>query len=198
MNVIQRSDIEKTLESLVTILNPTKKIKDLQKQLKFSDTFKNRVALADAYMDEKMYQEAIENYNACLKDVFKNDFYVLTKLQEAYYYSNKFEASIGIAEQITANPNFKKSRGAFLYGMALEKVEKIEKAESVLRNFDAPYNYYMERLELARFLVRNKKIKEGKIVYQEMVEESDNMSKKGFRTNKILLKKASEELNQLE
>jgi len=31
-----------------------------------------------------------------------------------------------------------------------------------------------------------------------MVEESDNMSKKGFRTNKILLKKASEELNQLE
>jgi len=114
MNVIQRSDIEKTQESLVTILNPTKKIKDLQKQLKFSDTFKNRVALADAYMDEKMYQEAIENYNACLKDVFKNDFYVLTKLQEAYYYSNKFEASIGIAEQITANPNFKKSRGAFL------------------------------------------------------------------------------------
>ena len=62
--------------------------------------------------------------------------------------------------------------------MALENVEKIEKAESVLRNFDAPYNYYMERLELARFLVRNKKIKEGKIVYQQMVEESDNMSKK--------------------
>ena len=35
-------------------------------------------------------------------------------------------------------------------------------------------------------------------MYQEMVEESDNMSKKGFRTNKILLKKANEELNQLE
>ncbi|WP_350293898.1 hypothetical protein [uncultured Croceitalea sp.] len=197
MNVIQKRDIEKAQESIVTAINPSKRIKDLEKRLKFSETFENKVALADAYLDEKMFNEAIEHYQGSLKDVFKNDFYVLTKLQEAYYYTSKFKASIATAERIIDNPSFKKSRSSFLYGMALEKNGDLKKAEVFLRNFDAPYNYFMERLELARFLVRIYKIEDGKGVYQEMVNESENMSKQNLRNNRHLIKKAKEELNQL-
>ena len=198
MNVIQKRDIEKAQESIVTVINPSKKIKDLEKRLKFSETFENRVALADAFLDESMFDEAIEHYKASLKDVFENDFYVLTRLQEAYYYAAKFKESISIAERIRENPSFAKSKASFLYGMALEKEGDIERAESFLRNFDAPYNYYMERLELARFLIRNDKIKDGKIIYQEMVTESENMSKQNLRNTRSIIKKAKEELNQLD
>lgn len=198
MNVIQKRDIEKAQESIVTVINPSKKIKDLEKRLKFSETFENRVALADAFLDESMFDEAIEHYKASLKDVFENDFYVLTRLQEAYYYAAKFKESISIAERIRENPSFAKSKASFLYGMALEKEGDIERAESFLRNFDAPYNYYMERLELGRFLIRNDKIGDGKIVYEEMVTESENMSKQNLRKNRLLIRKAKEELNQID
>lgn len=197
MNVIQKRDIEKAQESIVTVINPSKRIKDLEKRLKFSETFENKVALADAYLEEKMFNEAIKHYQEALKDVFENDFYVLTKLQEAFYYTSKFKDSITTAERIIDNPSFKKSRSSFLYGMALEKNGDLKRAEVFLRNFDAPYNYYMERLELARFLVRINKIEDGKDVYREMVNESENMSKQSLRNNRHLMKKAKEELNQL-
>ena len=194
MNVFRRRDIEKVQESLVTAINPTKKIKDLEKRFKFSETFENQVALADAYLDERMYQEAIANYEASLKDMFLNDFYVISKLVEAYYYSSDFSKAISYANRISADSKFRKSRASFLMGMALEKEGNASKAEQILRTFDAPYSNFMERLELARFLHRNDKKSDAKEVYQEMVSESENMSKPSYRLNRELIKKAKEEL----
>lgn len=196
-NLVQKRDIEKVQDSLVTTLNPTRKIKDLEKKFRFSETFENQVALADAYLEELIYDKAIENYEASLKDVFKNDFYVLSKLQEANFHISKFDESIGFANRIKEHAEFKKSKASFIYGLSLEKNGDIETAEGQLRLFDAPYNYYMERLELARFLVRNNKLNDGITVYREMVNESENMSKLSFRNNKSFIKKAKEELAAL-
>lgn len=197
MNVIRKNDFEKAQETLITVINPSKKILDLERKLKFSKTFENQVALADAYLLESRYDLAIENYQASLRDVFKDDFYVLSKLQEAYYFSSRFESSITFAERIKDNTAFKKSRAAFLFGMALEKTENITEAEVWLKTFDAPYNYFMERLELARFYLRNDKIQNAKAVYQDIKNESENMSKQSFKINRSVIKKAIEELSQL-
>ncbi len=194
MNVIRKRDIEVVQEQLETVINPSKKIKDLEKRFKFSATFQNQVALADGYLEEAQYEAAITNYEAALKDVFAQDFYVLSKLQEAYYYKTDFQASVDTANRIVESPKFKKSRASFLYGMALEKLGKIDDAEKWLYSFDAPYNYYMERLELARFYARNNKKDLAKSVYEEMVNEAENMSKQSLRTNKLLIRKAKEEL----
>lgn len=198
MNVFRRRDIEKVQESLVTAINPSKKIKDLEKKFKFSETFENQVALADAYLEEGMYQEAIANYKASLKDMFSNDFYVISKLVEAYYYSSDFSNAISHANTIAKNSKFRKSRASFLFGMALEKEGDVLKAEETLRTFDAPYSNFMERLELARFLRRNNKNPEAKEIYQEMVSESESMSKQSYRLNRELIKKAKEELFALD
>nr|WP_165770004.1 hypothetical protein [Allomuricauda parva] len=197
MNVFRKRDIEKVQESLATAINPSKKIKDLEKKFKFSSTFENQVALADAYLDEKMYAEAITNYEASLKDVFSNDFYVISKLVEAHYFSSDFENAISYAKKIDQNSSFRKSDASFLYGMALEKGGNIVKSEEILRTFDAPYSNFMERLELARFLIRNNKLEEGRTVYQEIVSESENMSKQSYRLNRDLIKKSKEELSLL-
>ena len=65
-------------------------------------------------------------------------------------------------KRIADNTKFKKSKAAFLYGMALEKKGDIEKAEAYLKTFDAPYSRYMERLELAKFYIRIGKLAEAK------------------------------------
>ena len=197
MNVFQKRDIEKAQEEIVAVINPSKRIKDLEKKLKFSESFENRVKLADAYLEENMFDSAIENYEASLKDVFKNDYYVLSKLLEAYYFSTQFGKSIEIAERIEDNTKFKKSRASFLYALALEKTGKIEEAETYLIKFDAPYNYYMERLELARFFVRQRENEKARNTYQEIVDEAENMSRQSYRTNRVLIKKAKEELKTL-
>ncbi|WP_422350515.1 PLDc N-terminal domain-containing protein [Flagellimonas sp.] len=197
-NVFQKRDIEKVQESLVTAINPSKKITDLEKKLKFSETFENRVALADAYLEEGLYPEAISHYESSLKDVFSKDFYVISKLLEAHYHNSNPEEVVVCAEKILDNPKFRKSKASFLYALTLEKMGKMQAAEEVMRTFDAPYSNFSERLELARFLQRQGKLEDAKELYQEMVSEFENMSKPNFRQNRHLIKIIREELQALQ
>jgi hypothetical protein len=195
INVIRKSDVDQMQDNLVSVINPTKKITDLQKKFKFAATFENQVALADAYLEAEHYDLAIENYNAALKDVFKEDFYVLSKLQEAYYFSSRFDKSLEYAERLKKSPKFKKSKSAFLYALASEKKGNVKQAEDILKTFDAPYARYQERFELAKFFIRNDKPKEAEELLNEIVTESEGMSKTSFRQNRILIKKTKELLS---
>lgn len=197
-NVFQKRDIEKVQESLVTAINPSKKITDLEKKLKFSETFENRVALADAYLEERLYPEAIAQYESSLKDVFSQDFYVISKLLEANYHSSNKEEVLACAEKILNDAKFRKSKASFMYALTLEKTGNVQTAEEILRTFDAPYSNFAERLELGQFLVRHDKQNDAKELYQEMVSESENMSNPNFRQNRHLIKIIKEELQTLQ
>ncbi len=192
MNVIQKQDIDKVQHGVTTLLNPTKKISDLEKRLKFADTFQNRVALADAYLEAEHYEKAIEHYKTALSDVFKHDFYVISKLQEAYYFSSDFDTSLVYAEQLKEQPKFAKSKAAFLYALAKEKKGDIETATKYLKTFNAPYSRYQERLELAKFYIRNSKLADAREILEEIVTEAEGMSKQSYQQNKLLIAKAKE------
>lgn len=192
MNVIRKNDVDKLQKDLTTVINPTKRISDLEKKLEFSGSFENKVALADAYLDNKMYAEAIVQYKSSLINMFQNDFYVLSKLQESYYFSSDFKTSIEYAERILEMPSYKKSKAPFLYGMALDKEGQVAQAEKVLASYNAPYSKYQERLELAKFYIRNNKLAASKEVLQDMITESENMSKPSYKHNLAIFTKAKE------
>ncbi|MFK5971877.1 MAG: hypothetical protein QM485_01220 [Flavobacteriaceae bacterium] len=192
LNVYKKNDIDSVQANITAAINPTKKIKDLEQKLKFIDTFENRSALADAYLEAGMYEDAIENYEVSLKGTFQNDFYVISRLEEAYYFFSQFDKSMEYALKIVDNPKFKKSRAGYLYALALEKTGDITKAEEYLTEFDAPYSKYQERLELAKFYIRNEKPDKAKELLNEMMSESEGMSKTGYREYGTTIKKAKE------
>ena len=192
MNVFQKRDLDKVQQGLSAVVNPSKRITDLEKKFKFAETFENQVALANAYADAKMFDKAIENYKAALKDVFENDTYALSKLLEAYYYAAEWENAIAIGEKIIETTKFKKSKASFLYALALEKRGAIEKAEELLQHFDAPYSNYQERLELAHFFIRNGKANASKELVHEMVSEAEKMSAVSYRQNAGVIRQVKE------
>lgn len=87
---------------------------------------------------------------------------------------------------------FKKSKAAFLYALALEKQGDATTAEEYLQTFDAPYSRYKERIELAKFFIRNDKQDHARELLQEIVTESEGMSKPSYRQNRLLINKAKE------
>lgn len=192
VNVFNKRDIDKVQNEIVSVINPTRKITNLEKKYKFSATFENQVALADAYLEAGMIDNAIENYKASLKDVFENDFYVQSKLLEAYYKSSEYDQAIIMADKIKENKSFRKSPASFLYALALEKKGDIEKAMEILSQFDAPYSNYSERYELAKFYIRNNKLNASNDLLEEMINESESMSKISYRQNAAVLKKIKE------
>ncbi|CAH8283931.1 hypothetical protein EV196_103403 [Mariniflexile fucanivorans] len=183
--VYNKRDAEKIQEDIVSVINPTKKIKDLEKRLQFSETYQNRVNLADALLDLKDYKNAIPHYLEALKDGSQSDFYVTEKLVAANYGMEDYNKVIFYAEKIQDQDEFKKSRAQFLYGLALEKLGDFEAAELNLRKIDIRYSFYNERLVLAKFLISRDKTADAKEILEEIKIESQNMTspnKRLYRT----------------
>ncbi len=179
--VFNKNDVDKIQNELTTIINPTKKIKDLEAQLQFSETFQNRVNLADAYFEIKDFGNASKHYQASLKDNFQNDFYVVKQLIASYFELNDYENVLQYSEKIKGNSEFENSIAQFLYGLALDKVGNSDEAEVELRKIDTRYSNYNERLILAEFLLKKGKKDDAKEILQEISTESQHMNKDNRR-----------------
>lgn len=175
--VYNKRDAEKITSEITHIINPTKKIKDLEKQLEFSDTYQNRVNLADAHLENKDYQNAIKHYKEALDGNFQNDFYVIKNMIEAYHSLEDYKSVVQNGGQIKAHPEFAKSRTQFLYGLALVKEGKVVEAEENLSAIDIRFSFYDERLIYAKFLLDIHKKEEAKEILEALLSEGQHMTK---------------------
>ncbi|MBD0830640.1 tetratricopeptide repeat protein [Aestuariibaculum sediminum] len=191
--VYNKRDAEKIQDGIVAIINPTKKIKDLEKRLRFSETYQNRVNLADAYMENKDYANAIFHYLEAVKDKSQNHFYIIKKLIEAYYTIEDYDNVLVYAKMIKDNPEFEKSKAQFLYGLAQDKLGDFEAAETNLKQINIRYSFYEERLQLAKILLERQKTNEAKEILDDVVNEYENMTK----PNKKLYRNSMQEAHRI-
>lgn len=185
--VYNKRDAVKIQDELVSIINPTKKVRDLEKRLEFAETFQNLVNLADAYMEIKDYQNAIIFYKKALEDDIQNDVFIIKHLIEALYKTENYEEVIIYAEKIASQSEFKKSRTQFLYGLALEKLGKLDEAEENLKQIDARFSFYEERLVLAKFLLGRNKRDDANEIIEEIYSESQYMTNENKKLNKTTI-----------
>jgi len=191
--VFTKRDVDKVQKELTAVINPTKKVKDLEKKVRFSDTFQNRIDLADSYLEINDIENAIENYNEAMTSGHQDDFYGNTQLIEALFKSKKYTDVIAAAEKINDNPDFDKSRSNFLYGLSLSKLGSAEKAESALRKIDRRYSNYEERYILVKFFREHGKLDDASIILGALVEEGNNLTK----PNQRKYRKIFQDINQL-
>lgn len=180
--VYNKRDAEKITSEITHIINPTKKIKDLEKQLEFSESYQNRVNLADAHLANKDYKSALPLYLRALRDGSENDFYVNSKLVETYFLAENYSETVLHAEKIKDKLEYKKSKTQFICGLAHEKLGDFELAEHNLRQIDIRYSFYDERLILAEFLMSRNKKEDAKTILEDIKNESQHMT----RTNQKL------------
>ncbi|WP_157560242.1 hypothetical protein U8527_06325 [Kordia algicida OT-1] len=196
--VLNKADIEKVTEEIATVIIPSRKVKEAEKRLAFSDTFQNRVALADAHFENGDYENASLHYEAALKGNFKKDFYVITQLISAMSQSQNYEEVIRLADQIKDNHEFKNSKSQYIYGLALDKLGRIEEAEQNLKAIDQRYSNYAERLVLAEFYAKHDKKGKAIEILDEIISESQHMTPQNRRTYRQVVanvRKFREELN---
>ena len=191
--VYNKQDVQKMQSEVTHIINPTKKIKDLEKQLEFSDSYSNRLNLADTYFDFGDYKAAINHYQVTLQDTVQDDTYARQQLIVAYFELKDYQAIIPQAEKILAKEGFQNSKSQFYYGFALYQLGQNKLAEQHLKTIDQPYSNYQERVELAKFYLNNNQENEGITTLQDIAAEADYMTK----PNKRLYAKTINEVHQL-
>jgi len=179
--VFSRRDADTIQKEITSIINPTKKVKDLEKQLEFTESYANRIALADAYFEIGAYKNAIVNYESTFADKVQDATYARQQLVLCYFNLNAFESVVEHAEAIKNTSEFKGSKAQFCYGLALKELGRIQDAKTQLSAIDRPYSNYPERLELAKFYLDNDQISEGQQLLQDIFEESQHMTKPNKR-----------------
>lgn len=177
--------------NLNTIVDPSRHLKSLENKLQFSDTYQNRVNLADAYLEAHKYSEAIAHYNKAKEDKTQDSFHVKSSLVKAHYYNQDYHQVIANSEPLIGHRDYEKSDVAFYYGMALAEEGRNEEAEVQLESLDRPYCNYNERLAYAQFLVHMDRKEDAKRLLEELYEETKNMTKMNldlYRTTIIAIK----------
>lgn len=191
--VYNKRDADKIQNEITSIINPTKKIRDLEKRLKFSDTYTNRIELADAHVSNGDMPNAITNYTHTLNDTDQNDLYARQQLILCYFQLKDYVGVVEHAEKIMNKPEFVGSKQQFCYGLALKELGKPDKAEAQLKQIDRPYSNYNERLELAKFYLENNRTSEGVELLEEISSESQHMTK----TNRRIYRSTIAEVERL-
>lgn len=193
--VISKNDVSNITEEINTIIHPTKKINDLEKELAFSNTFQNKINLADAYVENKDYKNAIHHYETALIGNFKNDPHTINKLVKCYFKVDDFDKVITYSKQIDIKKEFKDS--LLFYALALEEKGDFLEAEQQLKNLNQRFSKYSERLELANFLIRRNKKEEAKEVLEEIQTEMETMTSSNKKRYRFINQESKKVLNQL-
>ena len=194
IHVFNKKDVKNITEEITTIINPTKKIKDLEKKLQFSNTFQNKINLADAHVEIGDYQNGILIYEKALTGNFKNNPHTINKLIFCYYQVNDYNKVVEYAKKIDLEREFRESN---LYlGLSLEKLEEFEEAEKRLQKLDVRYSNYDKRLELGKFLIRRNKIEKAKEILTEISSEINLMSKSNAKKYRAIYFESEKLLNQ--
>lgn len=195
--VYNKHEVDKIQEGISTIINPTKKVRDLEKTLAFSETFQNRVNLADAFFEIKDYNNAIIHYEEAISKDFHNDKYVSLQLIKSYHFLSDNDKVVLYSEKVLNTIDFKGSQSEFFYGLSLAKLGQVKTAEKHLKSIDTRYSNYEERLVLAEYLLSQNKKTEAKDLLNEIYIESQHMTKPNKRKYRFTIKRVKELLNTI-
>ena len=196
--IINRNRLQDIQSGAGTLLNPGGNVRKLEKQLAFSDTFHNRIALADAYLAKGRNQDAIRLYETSLTGVFDENEHVIQQLIIAYAKVERYAEILPLAKRICNLPQFMRSPAHMQYAIALEKTGQKELAEKEFQKMHSRYAHFGTRYHYGLFLIRDQRPAEARRVMNEIIEESGHLSAREKRYYREWFLKTKERLKNLD
>jgi hypothetical protein len=196
--IFTRQDIQQVQSGMTSILNPNGSVRKLEENLRFSDTFTNRLRLADAYLANGNVDKAIELYESSLSGNFTNNEYVLAHLIMAYYQKERYEDIIPIGKMIYNAPEFPRSKAHILYAAALGYLGHTEEAEKEFKTMKSRFANYEARYYYALLLSGTNRVREARHLFAQMLEETSQLSPQERRFNRQWFRLSREELKKLD
>lgn len=174
--IFTRREMRSVQTGVGEIFNPSGSIKKLEENLRFSDTFNNRVALADAYLEAGQTQRAITLYESSLTGAFTENEYAISQLIVAYYAEKRYEDVLAMAPRIAKQPQFARSKAHILYAMSLGYCGRDEEAEKEFLGLKGRFSNFEARYYYAFFLQKNNRYEEARQVLSEIKDEIPQLS----------------------
>jgi hypothetical protein len=179
------------------VLNPGAKLKKLEDDLRFTDTFANKVKLADAYLEAGFTDKAVDLYESSLTGAFAENEHVMAQLIVAYSNHGRYDEVIPIAKKLYKLPQFPRSKAHIGYAIALENTGQVDLAEAEFKAMKGRYSYFGPRYEYGMFLVRQGRDEDAHQVFTDILNEVPQLSAMERKTSKVWFAKTKDEVKKL-
>ena len=193
-----KREIEQVQTGVSAVFNPSGKIRSLKENLRFRDTFDNRIALADAYLGAGELDSAIELYEQSLVGTFAEHEHGNMQLVRAYFEKGRFEDTVSTTKKVYNLPQFKRTRTNMLYAIALSNINQTEAAEKEFITMIGKFSNYECRYEYGKFLLKTGRKEEAKKLYNEVIDEASHLSSSEKKNNRTWFAKIKEELKNFQ
>ncbi len=191
-----RSTIKPTI-NVGAVLNPGGNIKKLEEELRFTDTFANKVKLADAYLAAGLTDKAVDLYETSLTGAFAENEHVMMQLIAGYFEQGRYGEVIPLAKKLYHLPQFPRSKAHILYAMSLENTGDTEQAENEFKSMKGRYSYFESRYQYGLFLMRAERYDDATKIFTDMLNEEPQLGNMEKRNNRQWFAKAKEELRKI-
>jgi hypothetical protein len=194
--IFPRQGLNNMGSGLGNLFTPRVSIKRLEENLRFTDTFNNRIMLADTYLASGQTDNAIELYESSLTGAFTENEHVLMQLIHAYYAKGLYEKVIPIAKKIYSRPQFIRSGTHMLYAMSMGYAGNVEQAEQEFKKMKARFSYYEARYQYGLFLQRENRSEDARQIFLDIADEAPHLGSRERRFNRTWINLAKEELKK--
>jgi hypothetical protein len=198
VEIFKGGELRKVQTEVGSIVNPGGRIKKLEANLRFSDTFNNRVLLADAYLEKWLTDKAIELYESSLKGNFTENEYVFSQLILAYFTKKQYEEILPLGKKLSSRPQFLRSRSHILYASALGHLGHSKEAESEFLKMKSKFSDYEARYQFGIFLIRENRPNEARQLFTDIVNESAHLTSRERNYNRKWFHLSKTELQNLQ
>ncbi|MFT3823891.1 MAG: PLDc N-terminal domain-containing protein [Chitinophagaceae bacterium] len=191
-------EMEQVQSGIGNLINPSGSIRKLEENLRFSDTFNNRMALADAYLASGNTDQAIALYEGSYTGAFTENEQLLKQLVIAYYIKQRYSDAIKMAQKMYNTPQFARSKVHILYAMSLDQAGNYEQAEKEFKLMNVRYSHFEARYQYGLFLQRAGRAQEAYELFANMVDEGAHLSSREKSASREWLAKAREAMRNAE
>lgn len=196
--VFTRDKLSSMTTNVNTAVRPHGNPKQLERNLKFSDTFQNRMLLANCYQAMGRNEEALALYEQNRQGLFADSPELITAMMSSYYQVNDYSKVSELADLVNKHPDFIRSEAHLSYAKSLEQLGRNEEAESEFKRFDTRYADFQGKYTYACFLEKQKRFSEAIQLLKTSMDESRHMSYKEKRNHAFWIRQISAKIKELE
>ena len=183
-NFNSASTIKSLEENVKAVVISNYKIEQLEKALRFSDSFKNKVNLADEYVDVSRYDDAIPLYESCLQGFMSEDPSLRMKLLNAHFMNEDYGAAVQYGDNLKSETTFKNSEVRVTYAWSIYQTGHAALAETIFADMDKSFSNYYHKLEYCKFLIKTEKMELAREKLTELMQEFDHVKGPERRLNR--------------
>ena len=195
--IVTGNDVNRVGTGLGSAFNPGGRVKKLEQQLKFADTFGNRIALADEYLLLNQTEKAIDIYEQSLVGMFAENEHGVMQLMVAYSKTGQFNEILPLAKKVYHSPQFLRSQAHIAYAKALGHTGNTIAAEKEFQKMKSRFSAFESRYHYGLFLLESEREDEAKEVFAEILEEEKHLSHPEKRFHRLWFAKSKEELKKI-